>query len=362
MKKVPFFSVIVPVFNEEANIPELLKRLKEVMESLNRPYEMIFVNDGSIDKTAHLLEKAAKADPTHVRVIDFTRNYGQHMAIMAGFELSSGEYAMTLDADLQNPPEEIPKIVALIDQGHDYVGSFRIERQDNWFRTYVSKAVNWVRSLATSAQMRDHGCMLRAYHKHIVHAVISSRESSTLVPVLAYTYASSPAEVGIEHQPRQGDKSKYNLYKLARMNFDLFTGFSLLPLQIFTFLGLGISFLSAMLVIYMMARRFVLGAEAEGVFTLFAILFFLVSFVLAGIGILGEYIGRMHQIIQERPRYLIRRILKSGNVIPFPHLSQNDHATPSESSHIPVPKLPSSTRKKPRSRSSGGGRSHIFKK
>ncbi|TGW15539.1 glycosyltransferase [bacterium NHP-B] len=312
MKSI-YMSVVVPVYNEEANLEALYTRLTKVLDGLGKTYEIVFVNDGSRDKTASILKGflSRKAD---VRVVELSQNYGQHMAIMAGFSHMRGMYAVTLDADMQTPPEELPKVIEKTEQGHDYVGTFRLKRKDNWFRTYVSLLVNRVRSSVTNVSMRDHGCMLRAYHHTIVEHILTSRDRSTLVPVLAYTYAKNFTEVGMHHAPRENDTSKYTFYKLARMYFDLFTGFSLVPLQLFTFVGMVISFLSGLLVVYLLVRRFVLGAEAEGVFTLFAITFSLLSFIITGIGILGEYVGRTYQLLQDRPRFLIRHIWDKESV------------------------------------------------
>jgi undecaprenyl-phosphate 4-deoxy-4-formamido-L-arabinose transferase len=309
MKPV-FLSVVVPVYNEETNLPSLYARLTSVLKKTGRLYEIIFVNDGSTDRTSDLLKDLVAKGDGLVRAIELSQNYGQHMAIMAGFEHIRGVFALTLDADMQTPPEEISKVLVKLDEGYDYVGTYRLRRQDNFFRTYMSWMVNRVRSFVTNVSMRDHGCMLRAYHHTIVENVLKSRDRSTLVPVLAYTYAKNFTEVGMRHASREGDASKYTLYKLARMNFDLFTGFSLVPLQLFTFTGLVVSFLSSLLVAYLLVLRFVLGAEAEGVFTLFAISFFLLSFIITGIGMLGEYVGRTYQLLQDRPRYLIRKILE----------------------------------------------------
>jgi len=308
-ESAPFLSVVIPVYNEQANLQELFTRLTGVLDAQGRTFEIIFVNDGSGDGSGVLLKNFFDARPHHVRVVTFNGNYGQHMAIMAGFELSRGEYAITMDADLQNPPEELPKILALVDQGYDYVGSFRLARQDNWFRTYASRFTNWMRQRVTGLNIADHGCMLRAYHRLIVRAVVACSESSTLIPVLAYTFAAKPAEVGIVHVARQNDTSKYTVYKLIRMYFDLFTGFSLVPLQVFTLFGMCVSFLSSLFVGYLVLRRLFLGPEAEGLFTLFAIAFFLISVVITGIGILGEYVGRIYQAVRGRPRFLIREIL-----------------------------------------------------
>lgn len=305
----PFLSVVIPVYNEQAQLETLYQRLTAVLDKTGRTFEIIFTNDGSKDSSSAILKQFFEKRPKQIRVIEFNGNYGQHMAIMAGFELSQGDVVITMDADLQNPPEEIPKILELIDQGHDYVGSYRLDRQDNWFRTYASQLVNCVRGWATKVHMKDHGCMLRAYRRAIVEAVVRCPETATLVPVLAYTFAANPAEVGIEHVARQGDESKYSLYSLIRLNFDLFTGFSLVPLHAFTLFGMTVSLLSSLLVAYMLLRRLIIGPEAQGLFTLFAILFFLVSVVITGIGILGEYIGRIYQLVRQRPRFLIREIL-----------------------------------------------------
>lgn len=305
----PFLSVVIPVYNEEENLEILYTRLTKVLDEVGRSYEIILVNDGSVDKTGPILKSLFEKRPHQIRIVTFNGNYGQHMAILAGFEVSRGTFALTMDADLQNPPEEIPKLIELIDAGHDYVGSFRLERRDNWFRTRASQMTNWMRQYATGVSMRDHGCMLRAYSRPIVDAVLSCREASTLVPVLAYTFSANPSEVGIEHVARAQGESKYTLYKLVRMYFDLFTGFSLVPLQLFTFLGISISAVSSLLVIYLLIRRLIVGPEAQGVFTLFAILFFLISVLITGVGILGEYVGRIYQSAQGRPRYLVREFL-----------------------------------------------------
>ncbi len=306
---LPFLSLVVPVYNEEANLEELYSRLTKTLDATGRPFEIILVNDGSKDKTDEILKDLFKRRPHQIRVVTFNGNYGQQMAILAGFKVSRGTFAMTIDADLQNPPEEIPKLITLMDQGHDYVGSFRLKRHDNWFRTYASQLTNWLRRCATKVPMRDQGCMLRAYHRRIVDTVLSCHEPSLLVAVLAYTFAANPAEVGVEHRAREGGKSKYTLYKLIRLYFDLFTGFSLVPLQLFTFFGLSISGLSSLLVAYLLVRRLIVGQEAQGMFTLFAITFFLLSVVITGIGILGEYVGRIYQTVQNRPRYLVKEFL-----------------------------------------------------
>jgi undecaprenyl-phosphate 4-deoxy-4-formamido-L-arabinose transferase len=244
-------------------------------------------------------------------VIDFNANYGQHMAIMAAFERVRGEVIVTLDADLQNPPEEIPKLLAKIDAGHDYVGGCRLNRQDSLFRTYASRLINFVREKTTNIQMTDQGCMLRAYRREIVEAIVRSGAINTFIPALAYSFSGNPAEVGVKHEERHAGVSNYSFYRLVRLNFDLITGFSLAPLQYFTMFALACSGGSFLLVLILAYRRIFLGAEAEGLFTLFGILFFLISVTMVGIGLIGEYVGRTYQVVRARQRYHVRAMLET---------------------------------------------------
>jgi undecaprenyl-phosphate 4-deoxy-4-formamido-L-arabinose transferase len=311
MSALPQLSVVIPVYNEELNLPVLFARLYPVLDGLGRTYEVIFTNDGSADRSGTLLAAQHAARPRETRVIEFNANYGQHMAIMAAFERVRGEIVITLDADLQNPPEEIPALLAKIDAGHDYVGGFRLNRQDSFFRTYASKLINFVRKKTTSIEMTDQGCMLRAYRRPVVDAVVHSGAINTFIPALAYSFSSNPAEVGVKHEERHAGVSNYSFYALIRLNFDLITGFSLAPLQAFTMFSLFCAGGSILLVLVLAYRRLFLGAEAEGVFTLFGILFFLLSVCMVGIGLIGEYIGRTYQVVRARQRYFVSHILES---------------------------------------------------
>ena len=304
-------SVVIPVYNEEANLPVLFNRLYPVLDGLGRTYEIIFTNDGSADRSIQLLRAQHAARPDVTRVIDFNANYGQHMAIMAAFERVRGEVIVTLDADLQNPPEEIPALLAKIDAGHDYVGGFRLNRQDSFFRTYASRLINLVREKTTSIEMTDQGCMLRAYRRPIIEAIVGSGAINTFIPALAYSFAGNPAEVGVRHEERHAGVSNYSFYKLVRLNFDLITGFSLAPLQLFTMFSLACAAGSFLLVLVLAVRRIVVGPEVEGLFTLFGILFFLISVTMVGIGLIGEYVGRTYQVVRARQRYHVREILEA---------------------------------------------------
>jgi undecaprenyl-phosphate 4-deoxy-4-formamido-L-arabinose transferase len=308
----PDVSVVIPVYNEEEGLPALFARLYPALDALGRSYEIVFTNDGSTDRSAALLREQFQKRPEVTRVILFNGNFGQHMAIMAAFERCRGTRIVTLDADLQNPPEEIGRLMAEMDKGFDYVGTIRRDRQDSAFRRHASQAMNRLRERITNIRMTDQGCMLRAYSRQIVDAINASRDISTYIPALAYSFAQRPTEIEVAHEERHAGESKYSLYKLIQLNFDLMTGFSTLPLQAFSLAGIAISLLSILFVVYLAIRRLVLGPEAEGLFTLFGIAFFLIGITLFGIGLLGEYVGRIYEQVRERPRYLVQAVLERG--------------------------------------------------
>ena len=309
MSSPPSVSVVIPVYNEESGRPALFQRLYAALDQLGVSYEVVFVNDGSVDRSAALLRAQYQQRPDVTRVVLFNGNFGQHLAIMAGFEHARGERIVTLDADLQNPPEEIGRLLAAMDQGHDYVGTIRRMRRDTAFRRVASRAMNRLREHITRIHMTDQGCMLRAYSRDIIDAINACREVNTFIPALAYTFAQRPTEIEVGHEDRAAGESKYSLYKLIRLNFDLVTGFSLVPLQMFSLFGIAISLLSVLFVVFLAIRRLVVGPEAEGLFTLFGIAFFLIGIALFGIGLLGEYVGRIYQQVRQRPRYLIEAVL-----------------------------------------------------
>jgi undecaprenyl-phosphate 4-deoxy-4-formamido-L-arabinose transferase len=308
----PYISVVIPVHNEQEVLEELYTRLTAALDKIGRTYEIILTNDGSTDNSAAMLMELHRRRPEQIRVIEFNGNFGQHMAIMAGFERVRGDIVITMDADLQNPPEEIGKLVKAMEDGHDVINTYRMDRQDSTWRLQVSKWHNRIREwMMPKLKMKDEGCMLRAYRRHIVDLMASTGESTTFIPALALTYAANPTEVGVAHAERSAGTSSYNLYKLIRYNFDLVTGFSVVPLQLFTMMGLVISFCSFAFVVLLGLRRLIVGPEVEGVFTLFAILFFLCGIILFGLGIVGEYVGRIYQEVRKRPRFVVRRVIEA---------------------------------------------------
>ncbi len=312
-------SVIIPVYNEAQGLQTLFDRLYPALDKLAASasatqvfnYEVIFINDGSRDRSAAILREQYQKRPDVTRVILFNGNFGQHMAIMAGFEQSHGQQVVTLDADLQNPPEEIGTLLAKMNEGYDYVGSIRKKRNDSWWRHVASRAMNNFREKITHIKITDQGCMLRAYDRGVIDAINSCREVNTFIPALAYTFARNPAEVLVEHDERAQGESKYSLYSLIRLNFDLMTGFSVVPLQWFSLVGMLTSVASAFFFVFLVVRRLIIGPEAEGLFTLFALVFFMIGITLFGIGLLGEYVGRIYQQVRHRPRYLVEAILEA---------------------------------------------------
>jgi len=309
---VPEISLVIPVYNEEAVLPALFARLYPALDALGRSYEVIFVDDGSHDRSVVLLREQFQRRADVTRVVLFAANFGQHRAILAGFAHARGRYLITLDADLQNPPEETARLLAELDAGHDYVGTIREQRQDVAWRRWASRFINRLRERTTRIRITDQGCMFRGYARSIVDAINQCTENNTFVPALAYTFASRPTEINVRHEDRSAGESKYSVYRLIKLNFDLMTGFSTVPMQLFSALGFAVSILSVLFGIGLVVRRLVGGAEAaeQGLFTLFAIAFLLIGVTLFGLGLLGEYVGRIYEEVRRRPRYLIAAVLE----------------------------------------------------
>jgi undecaprenyl-phosphate 4-deoxy-4-formamido-L-arabinose transferase len=306
----PALSVVIPVYNEEPGLSALFDRLYPALDALAVDYEVVFIDDGSRDRSASLLANQFELRPDVTRVILLNGNFGQHRAILAGFEYCCGDRVVTLDADLQNPPEDIRLLLAAMDAGFDCVGSIRRNRQDVVWRRWASRAMNHLRHRMTGIVMTDHGSMMRAYSRDIVQLINQCEEMNTFIPALAYQFSRHPTEVVVGHEARHAGESKYSLYSLIRLNFDLVTGFSLVPLQAFSMLGIVVSLMSGVLFVLLAARRLIVGPEVGGVFTLFALVFLLIGLALFGIGLLGEYIGRIYQEVRARPRYLVNAVLE----------------------------------------------------
>lgn len=304
-------SAVIPVYNEEANLPELNERMTKALDSIGKSWELVYVDDGSADKSLEILSGFAAKNP-RVKVVEFNRNYGQHAAVFAGLAQTEGEIVVTLDADLQNPPEEVPKLVAKMEEGFDVVGSVRKNRQDPFFRKIASKLVNRLTRSGNRAAhgMTDYGCMLRAYSRNVVDQISQCKELSSFIPVLAMMYAKKTTEIPVDHAERSRGTSKYGLFQLIKLQMDLMTGFSFLPLRAMTYFG-GLVALGAFgLGIYILIMRFLKGDAYTlfGVWTLFAVLFLMVGFMFIALGILGEYVGRIYGEVRQRPRFVIRHV------------------------------------------------------
>ncbi len=304
----PRISVVVPMLNEERNVPALLDRLFKVLSGLDETFEVLCIDDGSRDATARLLGEEARARG-ELRVLSLARNFGQHAAILAGFEASRGDWIITIDADLQNPPEEIPRLVDELRKGHDLVGTFREGRQDPLFRRCASWVVNRLMRKFSRIEIRDFGCMLRGYSGLVARAIARHSEYKTFIPALATIYSSSPVEIPVSHARRAAGRSKYSFLRLASLALDLMTCFSIWPLRLLFLCGAAISLVGVFFGLLLLVLRFFYGARwaAEGVFTLFAILFVFVGAQFAAFGLLGEYIGRIFQEVRVRPPYVLKK-------------------------------------------------------
>ena len=307
-------SVVIPVYNEEASLPELLRRTLLACEQTGCDFEIVLVDDGSRDKSEAMLLAAANEPNSHVVAVILNRNYGQHSAVMAGFEMARGDLIITLDADLQNPPEEIPRIVIAAAEGYDVVGTIRQNRQDSFFRRRASKIINNMVKKATGQEMNDYGCMFRAYRRSVIDAMLQCQERSTFIPILANSFARNTLEIPVHHASRENGDSKYDLFKLINLMFDLVTSMTTAPLRLLSMLGVMIAGFGFSLAVLLLVLRFTLGSSwaADGVFTLFALLFIFVGAQFIGMGLLGEYIGRIYTDVRARPRYFIQTVARPG--------------------------------------------------
>jgi len=296
-------SVVIPVYNEQESLPELIRRTTAACELLGKDYEILLVDDGSSDESASMLSDAAEEPGSHIVAVLLNRNYGQHNAIMAGFSHVTGDLIVTLDADLQNPPEEIPRLVAKADEGYDVVGTVRQNRQDTWFRKRASRLINRLIQSTTGKAMGDYGCMLRAYRRHIVDAMLHCHERSTFIPILANTFARKAIEIPVHHAEREFGESKYSFMRLINLMYDLVTCLTTTPLRMLSVFGSIIAVLGFALSVLLVVLRLAFGPQwaAEGVFMLFAVLFMFIGAQFVARVLLGEYIGRIYTDVRDRP-------------------------------------------------------------
>lgn len=308
-------SVVIPSFNEEENIKLLYPKLKSVLESLKKNYEIIFVDDGSTDKTDDFLRNICQ-DDENVKVVVFRRNFGQTAALSAGFDYAEGEVIVTLDADLQNDPEDIPLLLKKIEEGFDVVSGWRANRKDPFLTkrlpSYIS---NWLISLFTGVKLHDYGCTLKAYKKEVVKNIKLYGEMHRFIPALAEWVGASICEAEVKHFPRKYGKSKYGFSRIGRGLLDLLTvkfllSFSTRPIQIFGRFGFVSIFLGFFSGVVLIIMKIVHKVNMTGnPFLYLSILFFLVGTQFISMGFLGEIISRTYHESQNKPIYFIREVL-----------------------------------------------------
>jgi undecaprenyl-phosphate 4-deoxy-4-formamido-L-arabinose transferase len=299
-------SVIVPILNEAPTLEELADRLVGTLQRVGKSSEVIFVDDGSTDDSLKLLKGLYELHPM-IKVIRLNRNYGQHMAILAGLGRARGEVVVTLDGDLQNPPEEIPRLLEKIQEGYDVVCGQRISRQDPLRRKLLSSLASKLASRLVGVTMGDYGSMLRAYRRPVVEHVLRCQDHSMYIPALANSFAGSVAEIPVEHRRRAVGGSRYNLLGLLRLMADLVTGLSLLPIRLISLAGALLVLLGVGFALYM-ALQSVQGLPQTMVLALMVLLLFVAGLQLLALGLIGEYIGRACMEVRQRPRYVIQEL------------------------------------------------------
>ena len=305
-------SMVVPVYNESENLPELIRRCLAAGAGFGSRFEVVLVDDGSSDNSAAIIRSNVEQHKANIVGVFLNRNYGQHAAVFAGLAEARGDVVVTLDADLQNPPEEIPKLLESIAAGNDVVAGVRALRNDSWLRVRSSRAMNALMRRLTGIAVTDYGCMLRAYRRDIVDVMLQCRERTAYIPALANAFASSVDEVVVEHAERAAGRSKYDLLKLLNLYFDLLVTTTTTPLRFMSFAGAAFALIGALAGLSLLILRLVYGAQwaADGVLTVFAGIFLLMGVQLLGLGVIGEYVGRISRDVQGRPRYVVSQVAR----------------------------------------------------
>jgi len=307
-------SVVVPLYNEEENVGELYERLKSALDAASCDYEIVFVDDGSTDGTLGLMEHIQQSDP-RVVALSFRRNFGQTAAFAAGFDHASGDVIITMDGDLQNDPNDIPKLLDLI-RDYDIVSGWRKRRQDPFIsRRLPSIIANWLISRVTGVPLHDYGCSLKAYRSDVVRNINLYGEMHRFIPAVAKWYGVRIAEVETTHHPRLRGKSKYGISRTIRVILDLITvkfllSFSTKPLQFFGPVGLLSSVVGFFISCYLTAEKFFFGKDIGGrPLLLLGVLLIIVGVQFIGMGLLGEMLVRVYHESQKKPIYVIKKVL-----------------------------------------------------
>ena len=297
-------SIVIPVFNERETLVELHRRIVDTLEGAERSFEIITVDDGSTDGSYETLKEIRDADP-RLRVIRLARNFGQSPALYAGFTHATGEIVVMLDADLQNYPEDIPKLIEKLDEGYDMVSGWRAKRQDSALRHMLSRALNTFVAKITKVSLHDHGCALKAFRRELVDHMGALSHRCRYLPADISALSASVAEVKVRHDKRKEGVSKYSLFKLIRTAFDMVTSLTSLPLQLIGFVGwcLALSGLTAGVILVI--QRILQDGEL-GLGFIAALFVFLTGVQMVATGLMCEYISRIYVEVQRKPYYVIR--------------------------------------------------------
>ena len=308
MDKKPKISIVVPVYNEESLVEELVSRLKSVCDGLNRSYEIVIVDDGSDDGSFEKLKRIKETDEA-LRLIRLTRNFGQQSAVLAGFRMSQGDIVVQLDSDLQNPPEEIPKLLTALTDDIDLVTTVHKKRQDGLLRVIGSKFLRGFGQMLFGESVKLNLSSFRAMRRSVIDKIETCRDRSRYMAVLMSWMGLPSVEIEVEHHARKKGETKYSFLTLFKLSWDLVTGYSNLPLRFVTYLGLFGALMGFLMMAFLLYQRMANGILIEGFIVLSAVFAFFAGVQLLSIGFLGEYLGRVHSQIQGRPDYIVEKVM-----------------------------------------------------
>ena len=301
-------SVVIPVFNEELVLHEFYPRLKKEAESWGKSYELLFVDDGSTDNSFELICKWKKID-SNIRVVKFTRNFGQQAAVLAGFRESRGNIVVQIDSDLQNPPEEIKRLLGAFTDEVDLVVTIPRQRRDSALRILGSRVLHSLAQALFGNRFKLNLSSFRAMRRSVLEKIDQCQDRSRYMAVLMSWMAVPTVHVEVDHHLRKMGQTKYGVLPLLRLTWDLITGYSNFPLRLVTYLGLLGAGVGFAIMMFLMYQRLVAGILIEGFVVLSAVFSFFAGVQLLSIGFLGEYLGRVHLKIQNRPEYIVHKVI-----------------------------------------------------
>lgn len=308
---VPEISVVVPVFNEERSLNELNERLCRTLQTLGRTFEIVYIDDGSSDGSLVLMDGFRKADP-RIRVVRLMRNFGQAQALFAGLSHSRGDIVAILDADLQTPPEELPKLLDKLKEGYDSVNGLRVKRKDTIFRKIPSRILNRVIGAATGVHIKDYGCSIKVFRRPIIDRLNAMTHRSRYLLVEVAMMGARIGEVEVQHQPRKEGESKYSFIRLLRLNFDIITAVTSAPLQLIGVFGWLLALVGFGMSMLLFAKRIIYG-NYDVLASIIAIFFFIAGIQMVATGLMCEYIARIYVEVQNRPYYIVKEVLEGDD-------------------------------------------------